>query len=59
MSAEGLGTKYDCAGEDQGQFTRQTILSYNGAENVAPTQEDRPLSRTCRGEGPISKHVPI
>jgi hypothetical protein len=48
-----LGTKNNCAGEDQQQFTRLHLTALGiqcnyGTRNVAPAQKDRPLPSSKR-----------
>jgi hypothetical protein len=48
-----LGTKNNCAGEDQQQFTRLVLTGLNiqcnyGTTNAAPAQKDRPLPSSKR-----------
>jgi hypothetical protein len=56
MSPMGLGTKNNCAGEDQKQFSRQAGRNY-GVTNVAHIQKDHPFFR--RRGGSTFKHVYI
>jgi hypothetical protein len=45
MGSAGIGSKNNCAGEAQQQFTIQTKLNYNCVTNVAPRGRGCPISK--------------